>query len=272
MGSTAQDTGKTNYHSHALTRGLQVLEIVASGSEPSTLTDVHEVSGLPKSTIVRLTSALTESGYLVRVDERPSYRLGHKVLGLAQGYFHSLDIVELVRPTLTAVAETTGHTVNLGILDDVHVVHLAVEMPTRPLRFDTAVGSRADTYCTGLGKTLLAALPPDHVADHLPPSPWPDITPARHTGPETLLADLETIRARGYALDDNEFAVGLTCLAVPLVAEGETIAALSVSGPSGEFGDAQVARNLASLQAAVAELAALPDVVAVIKAATHRGQ
>ena len=64
-----EQRGKSNYHTHALARGLLVLETVAGRRDPATLTEIHETSGLPKSTIVRLLSALVEEDYLVRVDE-----------------------------------------------------------------------------------------------------------------------------------------------------------------------------------------------------------
>ena len=66
-----EQRGKSNYHTHALARGLLVLETVAGRRDPATLTEIHETSGLPKSTIVRLLSALVEEDYLVRVGRTP---------------------------------------------------------------------------------------------------------------------------------------------------------------------------------------------------------
>src|SRR6478752_10679773 len=90
-------------HPHALARGLLVLETVAGRRDPATLTEIHETSGLPKSTIVRLLSALVEEDYLVRVDERPSYRLGHKVMALANSFMEALSVPDLARPPLLSV-------------------------------------------------------------------------------------------------------------------------------------------------------------------------
>jgi len=81
-----------NYHTHALTRGLVLLDLLAAVEPPLTLTDMHERTGLPKSTLVRLLAALTEMRFVVRVDDRPAYRLGHKVLALAEAYVSSLDL------------------------------------------------------------------------------------------------------------------------------------------------------------------------------------
>ena len=154
-----EERGKSNYHTHALARGLLVLETVAARRDPATLTEIHESSGLPKSTIVRLLSALVDEEYLVRVDDRPSYRLGHKVMSLAHAFVDSLSVPDLARPYLVTLAAETRQTANLAVLDGVNVIHVAVEHPVRPLRYDASVGDRAVTYGTGLGKVLLAALP-----------------------------------------------------------------------------------------------------------------
>lgn len=264
-----QQADKPNYHTHALTRGLQLLESVAAGRTAATLTDLHDASGLPKSTIVRLLSTLTDAGYLVRADERPSYVLGPAVLRIATPYLDSLDVTDLVDAPMRALAETTRQTVNLGLLDGFEVLHLAVVTPSRPLYFDAAPGGRAPVYCTGLGKALLASLPEGQVAAHLPPTPWPGVQHgARPLGPEELGAELRRTQERGYALDENEFAEGLTCVAVRLATAAPV--ALSVSGPSGEFADGRRAEFAALVGECAASLAADPAVVAALETTLRR--
>ncbi|GAB2545320.1 IclR family transcriptional regulator [Brachybacterium huguangmaarense] len=229
-------TQGTNYHTHALTRGLVVLEILADGEQPMTLATIHERSGLPKSTLVRLLAALCEGQFLVRVDDRPSYRLGHKVLDVARAYLDVLDISRVAAPHLDALARATRQTVNLGVRDGAQVVHVAVALPQRTLRFDAAVGDRAPLHATSLGKALLAALGEQDALDIMGPGPYPALGPGTLTDPARLTEELVRTRDRGWALDDNEHAEGLTCIAVPLELGGAVVAALSVSGPSGELG------------------------------------
>ena len=95
----------------------------AGRRDPATLTEIHESSGLPKSTIVRLLSALVSEEYLVRVDERPSYRLGHKVMSLANAFVDALSVPDVTRPHLAQLASQTRQTANLAVLegDDVWV-------------------------------------------------------------------------------------------------------------------------------------------------------
>ena len=262
-----EERGKSTYHTHALARGLLLLETVAAQADPATLGEIHAASGLPKSTIVRLLSALVSEEYLVRVDERPSYRLGHKVMSLANAFVDALSVPDLARPHLVELAAQTRQTANLAVLDGTQVIHVAVEHPARPLRYDASVGDRAVPYGTGLGKVLLAGLPPSEVAPHLPPTPWTPSTPTTITNPQRLRTLLATVRKQGYAYDDEEWDEGLRCLAVPVVVDGRTVAALSISGASGEFSDEARPMFLGVLHRVAAALAHDRTIVAALTSA-----
>ncbi|WP_283134885.1 IclR family transcriptional regulator [Rhizohabitans arisaemae] len=254
-----------NYHAHALARGLALLERLAKAKQPVTLGELNDDTGLPKSTLVRLLAVLTETGYVVRVDERPSFRLGHKVLELSTAYIATLDASAAASGYLARLAASTGQTANLGVLDGEQVLHLRVEEPDRPIRYTAMSGSRAEAYATGLGKLLLAGLGAGELARHLPAEPYAPKTGNTLTGLARLRADLELTRERGYAFDDNESNVGLRCLAVPLEIDGRWVASVSVSGPSGELDPDRHGDYLAELRATAVEMAADPDLVAALR-------
>lgn len=250
-----------NYHFQALTRGLRILELLAGSRAPLTLVGLHSESKLPKSTLVRLLSALADQQFVVRVDDRPAYRLGHKVVDLGLAYVASLDVSEAARGYLSRLAKATGYTSNLGVLDGDRVLHVAVEAADRPLRFESRVGERAPTYCTGLGKMLLAGLPRSELSAHLP-ARLVRQTPSTITSRAALGAELARIRDRGYASDDDEHSAGLRCLAVPVIVHGEAVAALSVSGASGEF-------DVSAHQPYVRHLRETADLLAADPAVVH---
>jgi len=254
-----------NYHAHALVRGLALLEQMATQSHPLTLNDFADGTALPKSTLVRLLSVLCELEYAVRVDDRPSYRLGHKVQRLATAYVSSLDLSVVADAYLTPVAESTGQTANLGVLDGRQVLHICVNEPNRPLRFTAAPGTRDHCYCTGLGKMLLAHVPVDLLPSCVPPEPFPAFTEQTITSLDELTRELRRTLRRGYAVDDNERSAGLRCVAVPVEIDGECLAAISVSGPSAEFTASQQNSFVASLQEVSAQLAVDPDFNAALR-------
>jgi DNA-binding IclR family transcriptional regulator len=265
---TSVDDGKpasANYHANALARGLALLELVANSKEPLTLSELSHDTNLPKSTLVRLLAVLSEMEYLVRVDERPSYRLGHKVQGLATSYLSRLDLSTATAAYLRPLAASTGQTANLGLLDGKQVLHACVAEPDRPLRFRTGVGARDDLYCTGLGKLLLSELPESDYPSRLPAEPFEAHTETTLTTIESLTRDLRRTRRRGYALDDNERSMGLRCVAVGVRVEGVCLAAVSVSGASGEFTSSHQQRYVIELEKAADQLARDPDVAAALR-------
>ncbi len=256
-----------NYHTHALTRGLVLLDLLASVPPPVTLTGLHEHTGMPKSTLVRLLAALTEMRFVVRVDERPAYRLGHKVMALGDAYVSGLDLSAAAGSYLDELAREARQTADLGLLDGHEVVHVCVRQPPRPLRFTIGPGERDGAHCTALGKALLAALPPERLAAHLPAEPYPARTDRTVTSLDELSREVRRTARRGYAVDDNEHSLGLRCVGVPLVVDGHAVAALAVSGPAGEFTPRQQKEYLELLRAAAAALTGDPDVVAALRRA-----
>lgn len=266
MPTSTQGRSAANYHTQALSRGLRLLQLIGAHPGPMTLAELHESSQLPKSTLVRLLSALVQEDFLVRVDEQPSYRLGHMVMALSQAYLGGLDVSALAHDELADLARRSRQTANLAVLDGTEVLHVAVERPDRALRFDATVGSHGPAWCTALGKMLLSDLPADRVEHHVPDEPWS--TPTGRTAADlaALRRDLTRIRRRGYAFDDNEFAEGLSCLAVLVSDERGTIGALSLSGASGEFAGPAQKRLLQQLTESAQQLGSDPAMVDALRA------
>lgn len=140
-----------------------------------------------------------------------------------------------------------------------------MRQPGRPLRFETSPGARDSTHSTGLGKMLLAGVAPEQLAAHLPAEPFPARTDRTITSLEEMAKEVRRTQRRGYAIDDNESSAGLKCLAVPVTVRDQTLAALSVSGPAGEFMPKRQKEYLEQLNAAGERLAADHDVVAVLR-------
>lgn len=161
--------------------------------------------------------------------------------------------------------EGTGQTANLGLLDGNQVIHVCVHEPDRPIRFHAALGMRDHAYCTGLGKALLAYAGSDELAEHLPPEPFPRFTEYTITSGDELTRELGRIRRRGAAIDDNERSHGLRCVAVPVLINGVCLAAVSVSGASGEFTPDRQQLYVDRLKETASELADDPDTAAALR-------
>ena len=227
-----------NYQVRALERALDILDAFRLDRPALSLTELAARTGLAKSTATRLLAVLEERGYLERSAETERYRIGVRAFEVGSIYIQTTTVEAEAQPALQRLARECNQTANLGILDRGEVVHLAVVPPDRPIRFSAAVGQREYAHCTALGKALLAALDDGQLAAAVGGPELPGRTGRTLRTLDALRADLARVRERGVALDDEESYTGLRCLAAPIYDDkGRAVAAISVSGPLGEFTD-----------------------------------
>ncbi len=259
MGVTkpAPTNERATYQIRALDRGLDILEAFTLADPELTIGQIGERAGLPKPTVVRLLSVLADRGYVERVPGAERYRLGVRTLEVGSVFLQSTSLEAEARPIMRRLADETGQTANLGILNLLQVVHIEVVAPDRPVRFWAMIGYREDAHVSGLGKVLLAALPARERDAYLR-RPRQQATLRTMTDPDVLRAELELTATRGYAIDDEESNVGVLCVAAPIRnGKGAVEAAVSISGPRAEFdADGNMERFTALVQAAAADISA----------------
>jgi len=186
---------------------------------------------LAKSTVHRLAATLTSAGFLEQSSETGKYRLGVALFELGALVRRRMDVANEARPKLRELLEKTGETVQLGIVDHESVLYV-YEMESRhAIRMAAAVGGRAPLHCTAVGKVLLAFQPGDYVKRVLS-NGLKSYTPKTMTRRDEVLAMLEEVAAREYAIDDEESEPGLRAIAAPVRNHtGVVIAALGVAAP-----------------------------------------
>ena len=153
------------------------------------------------------------------------------------------------------VVEQTGETVQLARLDGMEYAYLAISESPQPMKLVSAVGKRLFAHATGLGKVLLAGLGEAELRRRLAPVNLPRFTLNTLVDHDALLGEVNDVRARGYATDNEEYVIGCPCIAMPIRnAAGDVVAAMSVSIPTPRYSDELAARIHARLGEAVAEL------------------
>jgi IclR family KDG regulon transcriptional repressor len=217
----------------ALSRGLLILEILASHSQGLSLSTIARKSGLAKSSTHRLLQTLLINGY-VRRDARHSdhYLPSFKLLTLSSQLIQDTDLAVIARPHLETLAQMTGETVHLVLLDHDQAVYVAKVESPNPIRMYSQIGNRAPLHCTGVGKAILAFLPKER-QNLVLKGDLPRYTDTTLTDPGELRAHLDHTRRQGYAIDNGEHEENVRCIAVPLLSSaGQVVGAVSVAAVS----------------------------------------
>ncbi|MFO1107071.1 MAG: IclR family transcriptional regulator [Amaricoccus sp.] len=216
----------------ALDRALGILKVLAEG-EGMSLTELAEASGQAPATVYRVLSTFEAHGM---VEVQPATQLwfvGQAAFRIGSAFLGRTSLVEEARGVMRALMLETGETANLAIADGGQVVFLSQVETHEPIRAFFRPGTRGPIHASGIGKALLAHHAPEAVARIVREQGLEAFTPRTITEPARLAAELASIRARGWALDDEERTPGMRCIAAPIFNEfREAVAGVSVSGPT----------------------------------------
>lgn len=156
-----------------------------------------------------------------------------------------MEIWQQAQPILEQLAEQTHETIHLAILDDGKIVYLGKIESNQTLRVSMAsrIGQSAPAHCTGVGKLLLSYMPPEKLEQFLSQEKMQRYTEHTINDKSQLINELERIRQNGYAIDDEEYEVGIRCVAAPVRnKQGAVVAALSISIPTVRLPNSELPR------------------------------
>jgi len=208
-------------------RALRLVDVVANSTRPVPVKSLAALTGLTQGTTYNLVRTLIHEGYLA--NEPDGVILGVEFPGFRTASDAGGVFVARVRAALREVADGVGATAYLSRYQDgaLHLVDI-VEVARSP-RVDLSVGLDSSAHATALGKQILADLSRDERLDYLSRHRLEELTPWTIRDPRTLLKELE--RSPGFAVDREEYAIGNTCVAVPVIAPNIR-GSLAISIPS----------------------------------------
>ncbi len=216
----------------ALDRALHILKVLA-GADGMSLSELAEASGQSPATVYRVLSTFAAHGM---VEVQPASQLwfvGQQAFRIGSAFLGRSNLVEQARSVMHALMSRTGETANLAIADGGEVMFLSQVETHEPIRAFFRPGTRGPIHASGIGKALLAYHSPEAVERVLRDRPLAAFTARTFTDRERLLTELAAIRARGWALDDEERTEGMRCIAAPIFNEfREPVAGISISGPT----------------------------------------
>jgi IclR family acetate operon transcriptional repressor len=220
------------YNIRVVDRAVSVLKALSDG-KPRTLTKLSKELEINSSTTFRLLATLRSHNLVQVEDSTGNYRLGLACLELSRAYHTGDEVRQAALLEMESLRDDTMETVHLGVIDDMEIVYLEKLEGLHAIGLmSSRVGRRAPAYCTGLGKALMAHTSLEYIQENMAQLTLQKYTDTTITDEVELLDHLELVRKRGYALDLGEHEVEVRCVAAPIFDQyGETVAAISVSGP-----------------------------------------
>lgn len=215
----------------AFTKGLALLEVLARSEGPRGITDLSSELGYTKSNIHRLLATLQATGYVRQLQANGTYALTLKIWELGSAVVRRMDLVSIARPAMERLAQATGETVHLSVLDDTDVVYVDKIESRHQIRAHTSVGMRAPAFAMATGKAMLSHKP-DAFLERLAPL-FKRYTPTTRTTMEELKADIAEVRQQGYAtVLHGEWRDGIAACASAILGQaGDIAGAIGISGP-----------------------------------------
>jgi IclR family acetate operon transcriptional repressor len=234
-----------------LTRALDLLDSLASATEPLGATELARRLGTTKSATFRILVNLERRGYVRKDPGTARYLLGPRLVTLGHRARGDFDLLRVAHPHLAALSGQFQETANLGVLEQRDVIYLDIVESPRALRMAARVGARDRAHSTALGKAILAFLP-EPEREQLLRAPLEARTARTIIDPALLRAELDAIRQSGIAVEFGENEPDARCLGAPVFDHHGTVcAAISISGPASRIDDT----TLVVIGSAVADVA-----------------
>ena len=214
-------------------RAIAILETLAGEPTGLGLLEIAKRVGLHSSTTYHIIATLLSRDLVDQNPQTKTYRLGSNLIRLGEFARNQNDFVSVATDSLNILAKETGELVNLAVLEKHHAVYLAQANGRSGsiVSLFTRIGAQVPLFCTGIGKAILANVAEDFLKEIVDEG-FVAVTPNTITNETKLRGELEIIRRRGYAIDNQENAEGVCCVASPVWnGAGKVVGGISISGP-----------------------------------------
>jgi DNA-binding IclR family transcriptional regulator len=223
-------------------RTIDIIKLLAERHAPLTLTEISNTLGIPKTSTYDIIATLMDRNILEY--ENRLFKTIQLGLGLFEITLLALgkrDLHRVARPYLDQILERTGETVYLAVENNGEVVYLEKAEGSAAVRYSADLGTRLPLYCTGLGKSILAAYPNEKVREIVAGYSMRSFTSQTITNVMDLQEELAATRLRGYAIDNQEVTEGIFCVAAPIYGAGDKpVAAISIASGSSMLQDGKM--------------------------------
>lgn len=239
----------------ALMRGLQLLMQFNRNDRELSGADLARRLDLPRASVFRMLQTLEQGGFVERVGDGASYKLGLSVLRLGFEFLASMELTEHGRPVIESLRDATGYSAHLVVRDAREVVFIAKAAGRSALFHSIQVGARLPAHATVLGRLLLSGLDMAALSQLYPEAELPAFTPRTPTTLKALKPLIDQDRANGYGVSQGGFETGISTIAAPVFNDrGEVTAAVSIAVPAQKINDTELADLVEHVKTAAGQL------------------
>lgn len=205
------------------------------GERQLSLTRIARRLDIPVSAAQRFLYTLQQLGYVTKDNNTRTYELSARVLRLASAYLRTNELVRRAGPYMGELNQMIGETINLSVLDDVHIIIIA-RLPSRFLTDpQVTIGSQMPAFCTASGLAILAQLSAEEAEAIVNRSDRKQYTPRTETDAARIMERLQLCRSRGYSFTNEESFLGDMTISSALMSAGRPVAALTVAVPTARW-------------------------------------
>jgi len=220
----------------SIDKTLGLLEFLSVNEQETGITEISKKLHMGLSTVHRILTTLKSRGYVIQNQQTTKYRLGIKLFELGCAVQSTKRLVERIKSYLRQLSQSTNETANLAILEGKEVIYLDTIGSPEILRTEIMAGTRTPAHCTALGKVLLAFISDCEFENlYKRDEPLSSLTSKSISSLEELKKNLKKVKKQGYAVDREEYKIGINCIGVPIFGRNGTMAAISITGPASRF-------------------------------------
>ena len=214
-------------------RAIEILELLTAAERPLTAAEIGRALGYPRSSLHGLLQTMTKRHWLELVDSDRAYGLGIRTWEAGHTYLRAINLADRAMPFMERLRDQLDETIQLAVLDGRYNVYIGKVTGTQRLTLASEIGRRLQAHATGLGKVLLSGLTVTELDALFDGVSLERFTAHTISSFRALKTELETIRKRGFGTDEEEYTIGVRCVAAPVRdSSGAVVAAMSVSVPT----------------------------------------
>ena len=234
------NTAMKGYGAPSIKRAFAILNAISASRDGLGVSGIARMLNIAKSTTHGMTQALEEVGALIRDPRTKRYKLGFTLLEIGRRAYSQIDLQALTRPVMEDLMEKTRTSVFIGTLNLDRIIVLDIVEARQDLKITAPIGTTMSVFAGAAGKVFLATMGTDEAELFIPEKGLPRFTDNTIVEPELYFQELEKVRQQGFALDDEEYIMGVRAASAPINGLGQLKSAIWVVGFKAGLDDARL--------------------------------